>query len=139
MVALGVAVTLTAVALDLLVSRELSLLFDLVFVLLCVGAALLVRQQDFFVVGVLPPLLMLGLFVLLGLVSPGVVAEPQDGLIQAVVSGLAHHAATLVTGYFLALGVLAMRQHVLANRSVQSSNRLGSPAPTRSTSGTPSE
>jgi hypothetical protein len=63
---------------------------------------------------VLPPLMMVGLFVLLGLVSPGVVADPRDGVVQAVVSGLAHHSAALLAGYALCLGCLAMRQRSLS-------------------------
>lgn len=109
-VALGTAVALTVVALDVLLVGELSLFFDLCFVVLCLGLAVAVRPHDFFVVGVLPPLMMVGLFALLGLVAPGVVADPRDGVVQAVVSGLAHHSAALLAGYALCLGCLAMRQ-----------------------------
>ena len=81
------------------------------FVGLCVAAALLVRPRDFFVIGVLPPLMMLGVFVLAGLVAPGLIARPGDGVVQAVVSGLSIHAGALVAGYLLALGTLAYRAH----------------------------
>ncbi|MDN5894495.1 MAG: hypothetical protein L0H93_10760 [Nocardioides sp.] len=116
-VALGIAVALTAVALDLLVHAEITWLFDLLFVGLCVALALRVRTRDFFVVGVAPPLLMLGVFALIALSSPELIAHEQDGTIQALVTGLANHAGALITGYALCLGCLAMRQHVYRKRA----------------------
>lgn len=111
-VALGVALALTAVAVDLALVGRLSLFFDLGFVAMCLALALAVRPTDFFVVGVLPPLIMLGVFILLGAARPGVIAEPEDGVVQAVVSGLAHHSGALVAGYVLCLACLAVRQRV---------------------------
>ncbi|ANH38499.1 hypothetical protein I601_2071 [Nocardioides dokdonensis FR1436] len=111
-VALGLALTLSAVALDSLVSPGLGWLYDVAFVLICVACALLVRPRDFFTVGVLPPLLMLVALVLLGATSPGSIARAQDGPVQAVVSGLADHALALVLGYALALGCLVVRDRV---------------------------
>lgn len=136
---LGVAVTLTVAALDLLVFGDLGVLFDLCFVLLCVALALLVRPRDFFTVGVLPPLLMVGTFTLLGVLRPDAIAEADDGVVQSVVSGLGHRASALIVGYGLCLGVLAVRHRVLGRRAGrpgrQAANRSGSPAPTRTTSG----
>ena len=60
---LSVLAGLLVLAVDLLLGPELSLLFDLGFVVLCVTAALAVRPADFFVVAVLPPLLLLGLVI----------------------------------------------------------------------------
>ena len=131
-VLLGVAVTLTVVVLDLLLAERLGIFFDLCFVLLCIGLALLVRPSDFFTVGVLPPLLMVGVFVLLGITRPEVIADSGDGVIQAVVSGLSHHSGALVVGYLLCLATLAVRHRVLSQAA---SKRAGSPAPTRTTSG----
>lgn len=108
------AATVTA-GLDVALSGVLSLPFDVVFVAVCLAAALAVRPRDFFVVGVLPPLLMVGVVTLLALVARGAVAEEVDPLIQAVVSGLAHHAGALATGYGLVLGTLALRQVALRN------------------------
>lgn len=102
-----------AVALNLLFTGTLTLFFDLVFVVVCVAAALCVRPREFFGVGVLPPLLMLGIVLALALVARPAVAEEGDGLVQAVVSGLAHRAGGLVTGYGLTLAILAVRQLVL--------------------------
>ncbi|MEP9363866.1 DUF6542 domain-containing protein [Nocardioides sp. CN2-186] len=115
-VMLGVAVTLTVVVLDLLLVDQLGIFFDLCFVLLCIGLALLVRPSDFFTVGVLPPLLMVGVFVLLGVTRPEVIADSGDGVIQAVVSGLSHHSGALVVGYLLCLATLAVRHRVLGKR-----------------------
>jgi hypothetical protein len=113
-VVLGIACTLTAVVIDLALGNHLSLFFDLCFVALCFALAVAVRPSDFFTVGVLPPLLMVAVFALLGAVSPHAVARPGDSLIQAVVSGLATHAGALVVGYALCLGTLATRQRFLA-------------------------
>ena len=109
-VLLGVAVTLTVVSIDLLLGGELSLFFDLCFVALCLGLALAVRPGDFFTVGVLPPLLMLATFTLLGIVNPAAVADAGDGVAQTVVSGLAIHSTALVAGYAACLVTLALRQ-----------------------------
>ncbi|MCB0897062.1 MAG: hypothetical protein H6529_00020 [Nocardioides sp.] len=117
-VALGVALALTAVVLDLALSGSVGLLFDVVFVLGCVAMALAVRPSDFFTVGVLPPLLMTGIFVLVGITRPDAIADAGDGVVQAVVSGLSHHAGALVAGYLLALGVLAVRHRVIGRHRV---------------------
>ncbi len=115
MVTLAVASSVLVVALDLLMSGRLTLFYDLSFVVVCVVAALAVRPRDFFAVGVLPPLLMFATVTVLALMAPGAVAEPGDGLIQAVVSGLAHRAGALVAGYGLTLGILALRQLAMRN------------------------
>ena len=133
---LAVLLGLVVLALDLTFNSRLTLLFDVGFVLLCVAAALAVRPRDFFHVGVLPPLLLLGFITLVASIRRAWIAESGDGLIQAVVSGLAHRASGLLVAYLLALAVLAIRQRVLKRRY---SKRAGSPAPTRATSGAPSE
>jgi hypothetical protein len=132
---LSVLASLLVLGIDLAINRHLTLVFDIGFVLICVGAALAVRPRDFFQVGVLPPLLLLGLVTLVALVQRDWVAAPGDGLVQAVVSGLAHRASGLLVAYVLTLAILAVRQRVLAGHS----KRAGSPAPTRSTTGAPSE
>jgi len=133
---------LLVLALDIAINGQLTLIFDIGFVLLCVWAALAVRPRDFFPIGVLPPLLLLGLITLLAIIHTGWVAQPGDRLIQAVVSGLAHRATGLLTAYLLTLAILAIRQRVFrkrARQSVRYSKRAGSPAPTRATTGAPSE
>ena len=133
-VALGVAVALTVVIVDLALVGRVSLFFDLCFITMCVALALAVRPTDFFTVGVLPPLIMVGVFTLLGFVRPEAIADPRDGVIQAVVSGLSHHSVALVVGYLLCLGCLALRQR-LGQPAGQAAKRSGSPAPRRTTSG----
>ncbi len=116
MVALGVALALSAAALDLLATERVGLLFDLGFVLLCLTLALAVRPRDFFTVGVLPPLLMLATFLLLAASRSAAIARADDGVVQAVVSGLSHHSVALACGYVGCLVVLVVRSRVLAVR-----------------------
>lgn len=111
-VALAAALIMTAVTIDLLLDDSLSYFFDLSFVSVCVGVALAVRPRDFFTIGVLPPLLMLTVSVLLALVDTDVLARPTDGVVQATVTGLAHHMVALGVGYLLCLAVLVVRQRV---------------------------
>lgn len=109
LVALGFALTLTAVVLDHLLSGRLTYFFDLCFVAVCLLLALRVAEGSFYVAAVLPPLLMGLTFVLLALTVPEMIADPGDGVVQAVVSGLAHHAAALVVGYGVCLVALHLR------------------------------
>lgn len=129
------------VGLSALVHGELGLAFDIGFVAVCVLAAMAVRPRDFFRVGVLPPLLLLGTCLALALVWRGGIANADDSVVQAVISGLAHRSAALFTGYALALLLLGVRQRMISRpgrRAVpaQPSKRAGSPAPSRVTSGT---
>ena len=133
-VALGLALALTAVVVNQAITGSVGWIFDICFVLICVGTALAVRPSDFFTVGVLPPLLMVVVFTLLGATRPDLIADPGAGVIQAVVSGLSHHAGALVVGYALCLLTLAVRHRVLSQGQA-ASNRVGSPAPTRTISG----
>ncbi len=113
----GVAVALgAAVLLQLAVGDQLGWFFDLALVGVCVAGALLVRPRDFFAVGVLPPLVLGATVLVLALADRGAVARPGDGLGQALVSGLAHHAVALAVAYALTLGVLGLRQVALRNQ-----------------------
>jgi hypothetical protein len=53
---------------------------------------------------------MLGAFAVLALDRPEAIAQRHDGLVQAVVSGLAHHSVALSVGYALCLMTLLVRQ-----------------------------
>jgi hypothetical protein len=108
--ALATALVLTAAAAETALVGRLGLFFDLCFILVCLGAALLVRPRDFFTVGVLPPLLMFGTMVIVAFNGPKVIARAQDGMVQAVVTGLAHHSLALFAGYAVCLGMLLARQ-----------------------------
>jgi hypothetical protein len=111
-VALASALTLTAAAIDIVLSGRLGLFFDVCFVAICLAAALMVRPRDFFNVGVLPPLLMLGTMVLVALNGAQVIAARHDSVIQAVITGLAHHSVALFVGYAVCLGTLVLRQRI---------------------------
>jgi hypothetical protein len=108
--ALGLALVMTVVAVDLALVGKLSLFFDLCFIVVCLGLAALVHPADFFLVGVLPPLIMVGVFTVLAMAAPGTLAEHSDGVVQAVVSGLATHSGALFAGYALCLTCLALRK-----------------------------
>ena len=129
----SVLVCALLVALDVLATGHLGRIFDCGFVVLCVGMALAVRPRDFFRVGVLPPMLLLGTALILAVVHRSAVAADGDGFIQSVISGLAHHAGALMAGYLLTLAVLGIRVRVGRRHS----KRAGSPAPYLISSGTP--
>ena len=109
-VALCSALVLTSATIEITLVGHLRLFFDLCFVLICLAAAILVRPRDFFTVGVLPPLLMFGTMVIVAFNGPKVIARAQDGVVQAVISGLAHHSMALFAGYAVCLGMLLARQ-----------------------------
>ncbi len=116
MAALALAVTLSLVVLNSVLSDSLGLLFDLGFVALCCALALRVRMGEFVYVGLIPPLALIAVFALLGFAAPDLVAQPQDGVVQVVVTGLGHHSAALFVGYALCLTLLAYRYHLSTTR-----------------------
>ena len=78
---------------------------------LCLGLAALVRRRDFFLVALLPPVLMTAVFGFVALVARDTIADPSDSVLQAVVSGVATHGVALFVGYALCLGWLGWRLH----------------------------
>ena len=143
-VALGLALALTAAALDLLLTGRVSILFDLGFVALCLGLALAVRPRDFFTVGVLPPLLMLGVFLLLGFTGAEAIAAADDGVVAGGRLRAVAPQPRPGVGYVPCLVVLPCA----AGRGVPAwpapspsppphAKRSGSPAPRLTTSGAP--
>ena len=110
--ALASALILTVASAEVLLVGHLRLFFDLCFVVVCLGAALMVRPRDYFTVGVLPPLLMFGTMVIVALNGPQVIASPHDSVVQAVITGLAHHSLALFAGYAVCLLTLLARQRV---------------------------
>jgi hypothetical protein len=109
-IALASALTLTSAAAEITMVSGLGLFFDFCFVAICLTAALMVRPRDFFSVGVLPPLLMVGTMLLVALNGTDVIAARHDSVVQAVVTGLAHHSVALFIGYAVALATLVLRQ-----------------------------
>ena len=127
-VALGVALTLTAVALDVLLVGSLTLFFDLCFMALCLGLAALVRRQDFYLVALLPPVLMVVVFGFIAVVARDAIADPRDSVLQAVVSGVATHGIALFVGYALCLGWLGWRLHRKGDLASELERELGQPS-----------
>lgn len=109
-VALGFALVLSAVAVDYLLSGHLSLFFDLCFITICLLLAIRVEQTSLALGAMLPPLLLVTVLVLLGLVAPQGVARADDGVVQTVVTGLTTHSVALVAGWALALITLEGRR-----------------------------
>jgi hypothetical protein len=136
---LSVLASVLLAVVDLVVTGRLERIFDSGFIVLCVAMALAIRPQDFFRVGVLPPMLLLGLCAVLALGHRGAIAARGDGFVQSVISGLAHHSGALLAGYALALLVLGLRVRVTRRHGHHHghSNRAASPAPYLLISGTP--
>jgi hypothetical protein len=111
-VALSSALVLTAATIEITMVGHLRLFFDLCFVVVCLVAAVRVRPRDFFTVGVLPPLLMFGTMVIVAINGPKVIATAHDGVVQAVITGLAHHSLGLFAGYAVCLGTLMARRRI---------------------------
>ena len=127
-VSLGVALTLTAVALDVLLVGSLTLFFDLCFMALCLGLAALVRRQDFYLVALLPPALMVLVFGFVAAVARDAIADPRDSFLQAVISGVATHGVALFVGYALCLGWLGWRLQRRGDLASELERELGQPA-----------
>jgi hypothetical protein len=115
-VALGLALTLTVAVLETGVAGRVGVVFDLAFVGTCLAVALLVRPEDFFTVGVLPPLIMLTVFVLVALWHRVALVPGDHELFQAVLAGLAHHAVALGVGYAGCLLLLVVRDRFVRHR-----------------------
>jgi hypothetical protein len=96
-------------ALDLmLTSGHMTFFFDLCFVVICLVAAMAVRQADLFTAGVLPPLLFAAVIAAVTVIAPQAF-ESASGASQAFLTGLANHAPGLVGGYAAALLTVAAR------------------------------
>lgn len=108
--ALGLALVFTLVAINWALGLTLSLFYDLSFITVCLWLAVRVHRDEFAVVVALPPALMLVVLLLLGFAAPGMIADEDDGVVQAFVTGLATHSLALVVGWALALGALAVRR-----------------------------
>ena len=76
---LGAAVLTTAgvVAFDVALTGRLSMFFDLCFILVGLCAALGVRRDGLYAVGVLPPLLLGAVVALLAVLSPGTLTDSR--------------------------------------------------------------
>ncbi|MGF9754372.1 DUF6542 domain-containing protein [Microvirga sp. 0TCS3.31] len=127
-VSLGIALALTAVALDVLLVGSLTLFFDLCFMVVCLGLAALVRRQDFYLVALLPPVLLVVVLGFVAAVARDAIADPRDSFLQAVVSGVVTHGVALFIGYALCLGWLGWRLHRQGDLASELERELGQPA-----------
>jgi hypothetical protein len=102
-----------AAAVQLALTDHLGVFFGICFVLAALTAALLVRTDGFFTVGVLPPPLLLGVLAAVGAVDPSAIDAPglsdDAGLLQRVIAGVVSQAPALVIGHGGALGVIGLR------------------------------
>jgi hypothetical protein len=112
-VTVSVACLIAAAALQLLLTDTLGVFFGTCFVLTSLTAALVVRTDGFFVVGVLPPLLLTGVLTAVAVVVPSAIDAPglpeDAGLVQRVIGGIVSQAGALVIGHGAAIGVLGLR------------------------------
>lgn len=102
-----------AAALQLLLTDQLGVFFGCCFVLTSLTAALVVRSDGFFVVGILPPVLLIGLLTAVATLEPSAIDAPglaaDAGLLQRVIAGIVSQAGALVLGHGGAIGVLGLR------------------------------
>lgn len=115
-IALGGLLLAGATWLHVTLTDRLGLFFSCCFVLTCLTTVLLVRSNGFFAVGVLPPLLMLGILAAVAVLAPTHIDAPgladDAGLVPRVVAGLVGHAGGLVIGHAAVLGIIGARIRV---------------------------
>lgn len=105
----GPVAVLALAAVDLAMAGRLTMFFDLAFISLCLAQATTIRGDNGdnrMSAGFLPPLQLIGAFVVLALIDPTVLGQPHDSLVQNVIAGLTGHAAALAIGYGLFLAAL---------------------------------
>ncbi|MGH3368142.1 MAG: DUF6542 domain-containing protein [Nocardioidaceae bacterium] len=122
----GLALLSTAglAAFDLVLTGRLSMFFDLGFVLVGLTAALVVHRPGFFAVGVLPPLLLGSVMAVLALLMPSALTSTPLAFVSSWLTGLAHHAVTLVSTHIAVLAIVGLRAaqrapHTPTRRSAQ--------------------
>jgi hypothetical protein len=114
-VVLGAALLTATTALQVWLTSSLGIFFSICFVLTVLTTTLLVRSDGFFVVGVLPPLLMLVLLTGVAYWAPSHIDAPvpeSAGVVQLVIAGLVTHATPLVIAHLSALAIIAARVRV---------------------------
>lgn len=106
-VALGVAGVLTWLVADLVLSPGLGAVLGTGFVLTSLWLALTIRHGDFFVAGVLPPLLLGGVLLLTAVL----VGSELEGasVLARTVGALVEQRVALVLGWVGSLAVLLVR------------------------------
>ncbi len=112
-VATGAVALLGSAFVEIVLLRTLGLLTGLVLIAVAVGTALTVRQRDLFTAGVLPPLLLVALLVVVGVLHPAGIRvgdlDPAASVPQRVIAGFVDLAGALVVAHALALVLVALR------------------------------
>lgn len=102
-----------ATALEVWLTDRLGLFFAICFVLTVLTAALLVRPDGFYPVGVLPPLLMVVVLVIVAWSAPQAIQAyglaSEAATLQRVIAGVVNHATPLAIGHVLVLLVIGIR------------------------------
>lgn len=109
---LAIALLTATTALQVWLSESLGIFFSICFVLTVLTTSLLVRSDGFFVVGVLPPLLMLALLTGVAVFAPTSIDAPvpaSSGVVQLVIAGLVAHAVPLAVAHLSALAIIVAR------------------------------
>lgn len=104
---------LAAAAVEIALGDTVGWFFGGSLVLVSAGAAVLVRPRDLFTAGVLPPLLLLGLLVVLAVAHPDGIAvtelEPSASVPQRVIAGFVDLAGALVVAHAVTFALVALR------------------------------
>lgn len=135
-VSLGVALALTWLVVDLLASPGAGAVLATGLVLTCLWLATTVAPGHFFTVGVLPPLLLVGVL----LATAGLRPEALDGasVVARTVGGLVDLRWGLVLAWLGTLAVLAWRSRALTRSATGPRPRGAAPRALRPTSPPPS-
>lgn len=105
----GPVAVLALAGLDLALAGRLTMFFDLAFISLCLAQAASIRGDNGdsrMSAGFLPPLQLIGAFVVLAVIDSTILGKVHDSLVQNVIAGLTSHAAALAIGHGLFLAAL---------------------------------
>jgi hypothetical protein len=108
-VAGAIVMTAAVVAFDVALTARLSMFFDLCFVLVGLWAALVVRRQGLYAVGVLPPLLLGAVVAFLAVTMPSTLTASHLAFVSTWLTGLAHHGVALGATHIVVLAIVGLR------------------------------
>ena len=105
----AVVMTAAVVALDVALTARLSMFFDLCFVLVGLWAALVVRRQGLYAIGVLPPLLLGAVVAFLAVTMPSTLTASHIAFVSTWLTGLARHGVALGATHIVVLAIVGLR------------------------------
>ena len=108
-VAAAVVATGAVIAFDVALTGRLSMFFDLCFILVGLSAALVVRREGLYAVGVLPPLLLGAVVAVLAVGFPASLTDSRLAFASTWLTGLAHHGVALASAHAVVLTIVGMR------------------------------